>query len=103
MKSIKFNPETSVAIADMFAALQERTGGLRFTTQREAADQLQRFIVAMSQAIVNYEPEFNTEDEFTRQIAWNKPLAFDARFETQEEIDLRVLCLRLAEVEVAHE
>lgn len=90
---LRLFPETAIALDEaidwMNKHLAPRMGGYVTYTGRSRLRKINQLVRAMSEAVVNYHP--------ARDLAFHFPLVFEARNETREEQDLRVMLQRMSE------
>ncbi len=97
-RTLRLRPETAVAVDDMMNWLEMKSKGWLWSSPQGRLRILNRLIESACEAVVNMEPPPCPAD--VNEIAWSAgivwPLAFDARRETREEQELRMMLQRLS-------
>lgn len=98
-QTLRLHPETAIALDEaiewMNKHLSARMGGVETYQGRSRLRKINQLVRAMSEAVVNYHPPHD--------LAFCFPLVFEARNETREEQDLRVMLQRMSEEPAAEE
>lgn len=103
---LRLHSETAVAVDDMMIWLESVTKGALVDTPRSKAKCLNAIIRAACEAVMNYEPHKHTSecvnfmDLPTGNVIYSWPPAFDARAETPEELDVRLVLQRMSAGEI---
>lgn len=96
-QTITLDSETAAAVDDALRWIESVTCGSLCESPHEKKRCLNSIIRAACEAVVNYEPHTDTNqcvnfmDVKTSRVVYSWPPAFDARPETEEELDLRVM------------
>ena len=97
-RTLRLRPETAVAVDDMMNWLEMKSKASLWSSQQGRLRILNRLIEAACEAVVSMEPPPCPAG--VNEIAWSAgivwPITFDARRETREEMDLRVMLHRMS-------
>ena len=101
-RMLRLHSETAVAIDDMMTWLESVTSRALVDSPQSQAHCLNVIIRAACEAVMNYEPHEQTSpgvnfmDRPSGKVVYCWPPAFDARAETPDELDMRLVLQRMS-------